>query len=92
MTLAKVIEQLLGQQNSGVDLSRDCFKSLLETLVRLKEVQDEMEEDEDGEAEEDGEEDDGDDDDSEVGNFQIILYEYSFLNDAMFYFLKSFIH
>ncbi|KAJ6312263.1 hypothetical protein OIU77_013910 [Salix suchowensis] len=65
MTLAKVIERLLGQQNLRVDLSRDCFKSLLETLVRLKEVEDEMEEDEDGEAEEDGEEDDGDDDDSE---------------------------
>jgi hypothetical protein len=62
-----VIERLLGQQKSGVGLSIDCFKSLLEALVRLKEVQDEMEEDEeDGEAEEDGDEED-DDDDNEVG-------------------------
>jgi hypothetical protein len=32
MTLAKVIERLLGQQKSGVGLSIDCFKSLLEAL------------------------------------------------------------
>ncbi|KAJ6891524.1 hypothetical protein NC651_024890 [Populus alba x Populus x berolinensis] len=60
LTLAKVIERLI----QGLVLSIDCFKSLLEALVRLKEVQDEMEEDEeDGEAEEDGDEEDDDDDD-----------------------------
>ncbi|CAK7326263.1 unnamed protein product [Dovyalis caffra] len=69
MTLVKVIEGLLGQQNSGVGLSRDCFKSLMEALVRLKEVQDEMEEDEeDREAEEDDEDEDDDSDEDSEGD------------------------
>ncbi|KAL9352190.1 hypothetical protein Peur_054870 [Populus x canadensis] len=80
MTLAKVIERLLGQQKSGVGLSIDCFKALLEALVRLKEVQDEMEEDEeDGEAEEDGDEEEDDDDNEDSEEDELEETEEEFL-------------
>ncbi|XP_065863906.1 importin beta-like SAD2 homolog [Euphorbia lathyris] len=64
LTLAKVIEQLLGQDNSGGTLLRDCLNSLMEASIKLKESQQEETEDEedDGEAEDDDEEDEDDDD------------------------------
>ncbi|XP_057416907.1 importin beta-like SAD2 homolog isoform X2 [Lotus japonicus] len=61
MTLARLIEQLLKQGKSGSDSIRNCFISLLEVSIRLKEAQD-GEEDEDEEAEEAENDDDGDED------------------------------
>ncbi|XP_057992891.1 uncharacterized protein LOC110632928 isoform X2 [Hevea brasiliensis] len=65
MTLAKVIERLLEQDNSVVGLLRDCFSSLMEASKRLKEAQDETEDEESNcETEDiDEEEDDTDYDD-----------------------------
>ena len=62
MALAQVIERLLGLEKASGGLLHDCFTSMLEASVRLKEVQEEKEEDEDDEQAED---DDGDDDDDE---------------------------
>ncbi|WCJ23225.1 ARM repeat superfamily protein [Euphorbia peplus] len=65
LTLAKVIEQLLGHDSSGSSLIRGCLKSLMEASVKLKEAQEEETEDEedDGEAEDDEEVEDEDEDD-----------------------------
>uniref|UniRef100_A0A5B7BY10 Importin N-terminal domain-containing protein n=1 Tax=Davidia involucrata TaxID=16924 RepID=A0A5B7BY10_DAVIN len=70
ITLAKVVERLLMLGNLHSGLLRDCFVSLMEASVRLKEVQEEEEEeDEENEDEdvgdEDSEDDDDDDEDSE---------------------------
>lgn len=67
MTLARLIEQLLKQGKSGGDLIQNCFTSLLEISVRLKELQDEKgdEEVEEAEPDEDDEDGDSDNDDSE---------------------------
>ncbi|KAJ8766467.1 hypothetical protein K2173_022526 [Erythroxylum novogranatense] len=66
MTLAKLIERLLGQNNSSRDLLRDCFNSLIEGSIRLKELQEGMEEDQDEDGDEENDEDDNDDyDDSD---------------------------
>ncbi|XP_043710645.1 importin beta-like SAD2 [Telopea speciosissima] len=69
MILTKVVERLLEQAGgpwSG--LLQDCFVSLVEATIRLKEVQEEVDED-DGEDEDDvdveTDEDDDDDEDSE---------------------------
>ncbi|GAV71639.1 hypothetical protein CFOL_v3_15129 [Cephalotus follicularis] len=61
MTLAKVVERLLGLGNPS-GLLRECFTSLMEASVRLKDLQVEKEED-DGETEDAEEEDDDDNDD-----------------------------
>jgi len=61
MALAQVVERLLGLGKPSGVLLHDCFTSLLEASVRLKEVQEEKEEDED-----DGQAEDGDDDDDDV--------------------------
>lgn len=61
MTLAKLIEQLLRQGKSSSVSLQDCFTSLLDLSVRLKEVQ-ERKEGEEQEAEES--ENDEDDEDS----------------------------
>lgn len=64
MALAQVVERLLGLEKPSGVLLHNCFNSLLEASVRLKEVQEEKEEDEDdGQAE-----DDDDDDDDDVDN------------------------
>lgn len=60
--LAQVVERLLGLGKPNGGLLRDCFTSLLEASVRLKEMQKEKEEEDDGEAEND----DDDDDDDEI--------------------------
>jgi hypothetical protein len=66
MALALVVERLLGLGKSSGGLLHDCFTSLLEASVRLKEVQEEKEGDEDdGEAEND----DNDDDDEEIEDY-----------------------
>ncbi|KAH9684059.1 Importin N-terminal domain-containing protein [Citrus sinensis] len=70
LTLAKVVERLLGLGNPGSSLLRDCYASLMEAAVQLKEVQEEEENDEgdDEEAEDkedDNEESEDDDEDSE---------------------------
>lgn len=63
MTLAKVVERLLGLGNPDGGLLLKCFSSLMEASVRLKGVQDEKEEDEEAEDDEDEDEDENDDDD-----------------------------
>ncbi|KAK9288574.1 hypothetical protein L1049_017033 [Liquidambar formosana] len=68
MALAKVVERLLGPGNRDGGLLRDCFTSLMEASIRLKEVQDEKEEDEEAEENEDDEDDDDDDDDETEDN------------------------
>lgn len=70
MALAKVIERLLGQGNQDSDLLRDCFTSLMEASMQLKELQ---EEDDNEEAEDDedaGDDDTDDDEDSEDGEYE----------------------
>lgn len=77
MALAKVIERLLGQGNQASDLLRDCFTSLMEASMQLKELQEEddneeAEDDEDaGDDDTDDDDDDNDDDeDSEDGEYE----------------------
>jgi len=62
MTLARLIEQLLKQGKSCGDSIQNCFTSLMEVSIQLKELQDEKG---DEEEDEDGEDADSDDDDSE---------------------------
>lgn len=63
MALAQVVERLLGLEKPSGVLLHDCFNSLLEASVRLKEVQEEDEDD--GQAEDDDDDDDDDVDDEE---------------------------
>ncbi|XP_057959016.1 importin beta-like SAD2 homolog [Malania oleifera] len=62
MALAKVVERLSELGNPGGRLIQDCFTSLMETCMRLKEVQKEEEEDYGEEAEDDDDDDDTSDD------------------------------
>ncbi|KAL5849056.1 hypothetical protein ACOSQ4_007069 [Xanthoceras sorbifolium] len=69
LTLAKVIERMLGLGNPCGSMLRDCYASLMEVSMRLKELQEEIENDEE-EAEEEAEDEDDeesldDDEDSE---------------------------
>lgn len=69
MALEKVIERFLGQGKPGTGLVNNCFVSLLEATVRLKEVQEGMEDEEEVDEDEDDnctEDEDSDDDDEEV--------------------------
>lgn len=67
MTLIKMIERLLGVGNPNSGLLRDCFTSLIETSVQLKELDEEMEDEQnDEESEDDDDEDDEIEDDEEV--------------------------
>ncbi|KAM7257151.1 hypothetical protein ACFE04_012892 [Oxalis oulophora] len=75
MSLAKVMEQLLGAGNPNGSLLQECFASLMEASVRLKEMQEaegedsddngESEDDNDDDDEEEEDDDDDDDEDSE---------------------------
>lgn len=70
MALAKVIEHFIGEGNQGSDLLLGCFTSLMEASIRLKELQEEddnegAEDDEDA-GDEDTDDEDDDDDDDEV--------------------------
>ncbi|XWS53459.1 hypothetical protein CRYUN_Cryun10bG0003300 [Craigia yunnanensis] len=62
MTLVKIIERLLGVGNPSLGLMRDCFTSLIEISIQLKELDEEMEDVQNGESEDD---DNNDDDDEE---------------------------
>ncbi|KAL4273520.1 hypothetical protein GQ457_13G023310 [Hibiscus cannabinus] len=66
MTLIKMIERLLGVGNPSGDLLRDCFTSLIETSIQLKELDEEMEEEENGEESEDDNIEEEDDDEIEI--------------------------
>ncbi|XP_073009559.1 uncharacterized protein [Typha latifolia] len=70
ITLEKVVERLLGLQDNCSKYMRDCFVSLMEACIHLREVQEDGEEDDtqdiDDEASEDAtDDDDYDDEDSE---------------------------
>lgn len=67
MALAKVLERLLEVGITSGGLLRDCFISLMDASIRLKEVQENMEDDEDGEDEDDenSEDDEGTEDEDE---------------------------
>lgn len=66
LALSKVIERLLGEGQLGFSLVQECFVSVLEGTVRLKEVQEEDESEEDMEEEDDDEESNPDESDDEV--------------------------
>lgn len=67
MALTKVVERLL---RSGLDMGagvlRDCFVSLMEASVRLKEIQEEEEEGDDDDDDQDEDDDDSSEDIDEV--------------------------
>lgn len=63
MTLGRLIEQLLKQGNSGNEI-QNCFTSLLEVSVRLKEAHD-GKEDEQGSDNDENEDDEDEDEDSD---------------------------
>ncbi|KDP27986.1 hypothetical protein JCGZ_19066 [Jatropha curcas] len=66
LTLAKIVERLFGQDHLGSSLLRDCFNALMEASVRLKELQEDADDEDDNvEAEDDDGEDDDDDYDDE---------------------------
>ncbi|WJZ86762.1 hypothetical protein VitviT2T_006189 [Vitis vinifera] len=100
MALAKVIERLLGQGNQDSDLLRDCFTSLMEASMQLKELQEEddneeAEDDEDaGDDDTDDDDDDNDDDeDSEDGEYEETEEQFldrSFKMEQVLFILKSF--
>ncbi|XP_022760758.1 importin beta-like SAD2 isoform X2 [Durio zibethinus] len=61
MTLVKMIERLLGVGIPSGGLLRDCFTSLIETSIQLKELDEEMEDEQNDEEYEDDDTNDGDD-------------------------------
>ncbi|GAB4859023.1 hypothetical protein Ancab_010491 [Ancistrocladus abbreviatus] len=65
LALAKVVEQLLVKGNPLTGLLQECFHSLLEACIRLKELQEEKKEEEQDEESEDDDEDDDTDDDED---------------------------
>lgn len=71
MTLAKVVERLLKQENNWSGLLQKCFISLMEASVSLKEAMGEEEDDdeESGDDQDAVDEDTEDDDDDEVWLF-----------------------
>lgn len=76
MTLAKLIEQLLRQGRSGAVSLQDCFISLLDVSVRLKEVQEGKGEEEEAEESENGEGDEGSDSDSEDDDDEVCFSSF----------------
>ncbi|XP_027330151.1 importin beta-like SAD2 isoform X2 [Abrus precatorius] len=71
MTLARLIEQLLKQGKSGDSAFQNCFTSLLEVSVRLKEAQDGNGDEQDAdEAENDDDDDEEEDEDSDNDDFE----------------------
>ncbi|KAA8527975.1 hypothetical protein F0562_035156 [Nyssa sinensis] len=65
IALAKVVERLLELGNLHNGLLRDCFVSLMEASVRLKEVQEEEEEEDEENEDDDVDDEDTEDDDDE---------------------------
>ncbi|KAJ0980544.1 hypothetical protein J5N97_008799 [Dioscorea zingiberensis] len=67
MSLAKVVERLLEMTPDGGNVTmRECFRSLMEACIRLKEVQDEVSDDADNEEDEVSDEDTDDDQDDDI--------------------------
>ncbi|KAK7348003.1 hypothetical protein VNO80_22551 [Phaseolus coccineus] len=67
LTLARLIEQLLKQGKSGDDI-QNCFTSLLEVSIRLKEVRDGKDEHGSDDAEDDSDNDEDEDEDDDTDN------------------------
>ncbi|XP_077240476.1 ARM repeat superfamily protein isoform X2 [Tasmannia lanceolata] len=66
MTLTKVVERFLGSTSDiGSGVLRECLVSLIEALIRLKEVQEEDDEDDGTKNDDDGYEDEETDDDED---------------------------
>lgn len=68
LTLAIVIERLLALSMGGTKVLQDCYISLMESFIHLKDVQEDGDDDDDDEAEDhddEEEEEDSDDEDSE---------------------------
>lgn len=68
LTLAAVIERLLALSMGGTKLLQDCYVSLMESCIHLKEVQEDGDDDDGDGAEDldDDEEEEGTDEDDEV--------------------------
>ncbi|KAK7363423.1 hypothetical protein VNO77_05566 [Canavalia gladiata] len=65
MVFARLIEQLLKQGKPGDDAIQNCFTSLLEVLVRLKEAQLGKEDEQEADEAENDDEDEGEDSDND---------------------------
>lgn len=74
MTLARLIEQLLKQGKSGGDEIQNCFASLLELSVRLKEAHDGTEDEQGSDDAENDEDDEDEDDDSDNDDYDEVDY------------------
>lgn len=82
MTLVKIVERLLGSISAGENpVLQECFVSLLELVIRLKEVQEEEEgEDDDTEDADDENADDDTDDDEVLGTIShFLVYNLLFI-------------
>lgn len=67
LTLETVIERLLALSMGGTKLLQDCYVSLMESCIHLKEVQEDGDNDDgDGADLDDDEEEEGTDEDDEV--------------------------
>jgi hypothetical protein len=67
-----VIERLLALSMGGTKVLKDCYVSLMESCILLKDVQEDGDDD-DGEEEEDDDEEEDTDDDDEVMVHSIML-------------------
>lgn len=67
LTLARLIEQLLKQGKSG-DETQNCFASLLDVSIRLKEARDGKDEHGSDDAEDDSDNDEDEDEDDDTDN------------------------
>ncbi|XP_051180407.1 uncharacterized protein [Lolium perenne] len=65
LTLATVIERLLALSMGGTKVLKDCYISLMESCIHLKDVQEDGDDDDEVEDDDDDEEEDTDDDDED---------------------------
>ncbi|KAK3120729.1 hypothetical protein QOZ80_9AG0692950 [Eleusine coracana subsp. coracana] len=65
LTLATVVERLLALSMGGTKVLQDCYVSLLESCIHLKEIEDDGDNDDDDEAEDLDDDDDEEDEDTE---------------------------
>ncbi|KAL9325705.1 hypothetical protein ACSQ67_006350 [Phaseolus vulgaris] len=73
LTLARLIEQLLKQGKSGDDI-QNCFTSLMEVSIRLKEVRDGKDEHGTDDAEDDSDNDEDEDDDTDNDDYDEVIF------------------
>jgi len=71
--LARLIEQLLKQGKSGDDI-QNCFTSLMEVSIRLKEVRDGKDEHGTDDAEDDSDNDEDEDDDTDNDDYDEVIF------------------